>query len=203
MEKELHHAYLVLGGSDEGERAALSFLKEWGIGVAGNPDIHFFRTPLFGIDDARRVRSLSARKSFGTKKIFILLPERISDEAQNALLKTLEDPAPDTHYFLSVRHEDILLPTVRSRMMILRSAGEASHTPAEFLALRPAERLNFVRKFIEDERPVGEFLDGLLGALREKGSSREILERMWNVRKYAEDTSGGRRIIMEHVALIA
>ena len=66
------------------------------------------------------VRQLSRRLSFalvrGRRKVAIVAPaEALNERAQNALLKTLEEPPPDTTFFLISTHPDELLPTVRSR----------------------------------------------------------------------------------------
>ena len=51
-----------------------------------------------------------------------LIPEadRLSTAAQNALLKTLEEPPPGTVQIQEARSEDRLLPTIRSRCVRLR-----------------------------------------------------------------------------------
>ncbi len=46
--------------------------------------------------------------------------DRMNDEAQNALLKTLEEPPPRTLLILTTGNPSALLPTTRSRCQILR-----------------------------------------------------------------------------------
>lgn len=46
--------------------------------------------------------------------------ERLNDEAQNALLKTLEEPRGDTVIILTVTAEESLLPTIVSRAQVVR-----------------------------------------------------------------------------------
>jgi DNA polymerase-3 subunit delta' len=54
-------------------------------------------------------------------KIFIIEEaERMNEAAQNALLKTLEEPQPGTIFFLISDQEDEVLETIRSRCRILR-----------------------------------------------------------------------------------
>jgi DNA polymerase-3 subunit delta' len=45
---------------------------------------------------------------------------RANDEAQSALLKTLEEPLPDTTVILCADDEEVLLPTIRSRCARIR-----------------------------------------------------------------------------------
>ena len=48
----------------------------------------------------------------------------ISIEAQNALLKSVEEHSPTTHFIFVAEKEDDLLPTIRSRCFIVRLERE-------------------------------------------------------------------------------
>jgi len=53
--------------------------------------------------------------------------DRMNDEAQNAFLKTLEEPPPETYFILTTGNPAALLPTTRSRcqtLMILENRAE-------------------------------------------------------------------------------
>lgn len=53
-------------------------------------------------------------------KVFIIDPaDALSGAAANSLLKTLEEPAPDTCFVLLTRSADLLLPTIKSRCQIV------------------------------------------------------------------------------------
>ena len=73
-----------------------------------------------------QVRTLVlARAAFppleGRAKVFILRrAEELSPPAANALLKTLEEPGPRTHFVLLSAVADSLLPTIRSRTQRVR-----------------------------------------------------------------------------------
>ncbi len=57
----------------------------------------------------------------GRARIFIVRrPEELSIGAANCLLKTLEEPRPDTHFILVTSRPDRLLPTIRSRTIPVR-----------------------------------------------------------------------------------
>ena len=120
MTRNLHHANLLLGTTEEAESYLCSFCESLGIKLANNPDFFAFRIPTFGIDEARELSLLSARKALTGKKIFLIASARLTLEAQNALLKTFEDPFPDTFFFLAVREEALVIPTLRSRIQTIR-----------------------------------------------------------------------------------
>ena len=69
----------------------------------------------------------------GRRKVFILADAGIMNrQAQNALLKLLEEPPANTAFILCAENPALLLPTVRSRCELLR-ANAASGSRAELL----------------------------------------------------------------------
>lgn len=57
----------------------------------------------------------------GRVKVFIIKEaDRLSPESGNALLKTLEEPPPDSHLFLTSASEAEVMPTILSRCLRLR-----------------------------------------------------------------------------------
>src|SRR3989344_1002069 len=115
MLRNLHHANLLIGTPREAESYLRSFYNNLGIRLANNPDFVAFRAEIFGIDEARALRILSTRKAVTTakagqvsSKIFFITPMRLTLEAQNALLKTFEDPSPGTYFFLAMREESLI-----------------------------------------------------------------------------------------------
>ena len=70
-----------------------------------------------GIAEVRSVTNQSHLKPYeGASRVFIFEDaETLSEEAANALLKTLEEPPPQTLLILLTSQEDRLLPTIRSR----------------------------------------------------------------------------------------
>ena len=74
------------------------------------------------IDVIREVLSHTSFRPFEGKRRFVLIREAdtLLHEAQNALLKSLEEPPPGTSFILTTAVPGALLPTVRSRCMRLR-----------------------------------------------------------------------------------
>jgi DNA polymerase III delta' subunit len=75
----------------------------------------------------RGVRNLVAELAYlpvegGHRVAVVEHAERMNEDAQNALLKTLEEPPPRTTIILCADEEDRLVPTVRSRCVRLRLA---------------------------------------------------------------------------------
>jgi hypothetical protein len=206
----LHHAYLVIGES----RQALSFLENLFIRdefeLSGNPDFIFYSQPILGIDEAREISARAAMKPLGKRKVFLLSPSKLSMEAQNALLKTFEDPFPDTHFFLAVIDEGLIIPTLLSRMQVIRDLpvilsedGETDLLGAEnFLSLSVKGKVAFAKKFADEEALLAPFLDNLIDLLRKDSNDLKQIEKVYQVRRFANDRSASSRLIIEHLALV-
>lgn len=74
------------------------------------------------VDQIRRLSELAVYSpSRGKARVFIIEPaDRMNTEAQNALLKTLEEPPGRSVLILVTSRPNVLLPTVRSRCLALR-----------------------------------------------------------------------------------
>lgn len=118
-----HHAYLLIG-SDSVRADLVSILeKNHKITARANPDFFDRTYQNFTIDDAREVKTFHGTRPVTEtgKKIFVLVMNGATVEAQNALLKLLEEPADYAHFFIIIPSTHLLLPTVKSRMQILET----------------------------------------------------------------------------------
>ena len=222
--QNLHHAYLILGPKSVGESLVASVCGELGLAEVGNPDFHTYRVDSFDIGSAREVRERAQEKPFGPKKIFLISADRFTHQAQNALLKTLEEPSVNVHFFVLLSAPDLLLPTLLSRMQVIHSSSQkpslkkssdvsfgkhgqisldkVSATPEQFIKLNLKDRLSFAKKFADDERPLGVFLDSLMQKMRAEKVDTKTLEKIFTVRRFADDPSKSSRLILEHLATV-
>lgn len=87
------------------------------------------------VDTVRDLALRLQRPSFegGARVAIIVDAHRMNDNAQNALLKTLEEPPQGTWIVLVVPHERTVLPTIASRCLRLRFAPpvEGGTSPSE------------------------------------------------------------------------
>jgi hypothetical protein len=200
--ESLHHAYFLVGEARAAEEAVLGFFEEKGLPLKGSSDFFVFKETLLGIDDARKLSEQAIRRAFGERKIFFLAPERITLEAQNALLKTFEEPIPNTHFFLVLRDENLVIPTLHSRVHVLRLGNEASlrSEAKKFLGGSIKERLAFVKKFVDAEKNLSRFLDELLLELKQKGNTDSV-GKVYRLRLSSDDRAASPRLILEHLAV--
>jgi DNA polymerase III delta prime subunit len=222
-----HHAYLLIG-SDSHRLDLISILaKDHNILAQANPDFYDRSYENLTIDDARELKSLHSTRPIGIsgKKIFIITTNAATVEAQNALLKLLEEPAQYAHFFLIVPSAHILLPTVRSRMQEViqdsrfriqekKQSAEQKEIIDEakkFLKMTPTKRLEVVKKLVEDitkekktKQDAINFLDAIQSILyEEKGvkDGAKSLEIIETARKYIHDRAPSVKMLMEYVAL--
>lgn len=89
-----------------------------------HPDIHIIKPEknILRVDQVREVLSTIYETPYeGKSKIYIFEQFHLAnDQAQNALLKTLEEPPKSVTFFLLCENALALLPTVRSRCKKLR-----------------------------------------------------------------------------------
>jgi len=155
--QRLHHAYLFLGPEGVGKRTiaiALAKLVHCSEGhhdfcgqcancariTAGHhPDVHFIE-PLAGkkeisIQQIREIeKDLNFRAFSRGRKIAIIDPAtQMNLSAQNALLKTLEEPPQDSLLILIAGNGGALLPTLRSRCLSISFAPLPRQVLSRFL----------------------------------------------------------------------
>jgi hypothetical protein len=202
----LHHAYLI-DGEDLSHRKELNEFIELVLErpINTHPDVYVIEKETFAIDDAHDLSSRALQSAFlGGKKIFVVHVATIQHEAQHALLKTVEEPRKDTHFFFLVANAGKLLPTLRSRMYQILLHGETSMIFAhEFVKGGIVERMKFVEKIYskKDTDKARELFDGLLVLSREKKYTPEILSELVSSRSYLEDRGSSLKILLENLAL--
>lgn len=183
----LHHAYLIVGDVDISREKIGEALSKMKIEISGNPDIQSLKYDTLTIDIARDLSLSVAQKDFGgDKKIFIVEADIITEEAQNSLLKVLEEPTPGTHFFIMMP-QDILLPTLRSRLqIILLSNPEIKTSKKESILNKSiADRLEIVKEItdgITDEEKTKQDAITLLNQVESELYSRGVEKEAVNLR---------------------
>jgi DNA polymerase-3 subunit delta' len=100
------------------------------------------------ISQVRRLSGLAAlAPRQGAHRVFLIDPaERMNREAQNALLKTLEEPPRSAVLILITAQPHLLLPTVRSRCFSVPLVALRTGALARLLEARGVERTEALRR---------------------------------------------------------
>src|SRR3989344_5842530 len=171
------HAYLV-AGTESALGEVVAHLKKNGIEATGNPDVSIRTYNQFLIDDARELSARASSKALKERRVFIIVASMFTGEAQNALLKTIEEKG-----------------IVDAGVFLKSAPGE------RILMLKP-----LLDKDEEEKRDIGSILTFLSSLERMLGKapvkSRQGLEAVYRARKYAGDKGALLKPLLEQVALL-
>jgi DNA polymerase III subunit delta' len=167
-----------------------------------------------GIEQVREVISFLSKKPYESKHktVLILNAEHMTAEAQNALLKTLEEPPAYATIILAAKTHDSLLPTVSSRCQKIlaedRRVGESEERIAllELLEMEPGERLSWaLEQSKEEKEAIINMLEGWVReerkflAANKKGAQN--IKKILEVKKDLENTNINTRLALEYLTL--
>jgi DNA polymerase III delta prime subunit len=217
-----HHAYYLIGDDSTRDELIVELNKRHKIQVHGNADFSNRKHEIFTIDDARELKSNAGTRPVGTsKKIFVIQMSGITVEAQNALLKLLEEPADYVHFFLIIPSPHLLLPTVKSRMNLIKSKtlaagadvdrGNIFNEAESFLKMSVPKRFDHIKKLVDDiskekkvKQDVVEFLNAIEEIIYDQGGvkkSSEMFAAIEKARSYMNDRAPSVKMLLEYVAL--
>jgi hypothetical protein len=138
-------ALLLCGPKESGKQEAAytfaSHLLDTPKKIDHHPDLHlYFPEGKIGLHPIESIRNLSQDVALvpfiGKWKIFIIHEaEAMLPTSSNALLKTLEEPTPQTVIILLAEHPERLLPTVVSRCYTLMFSTQQRNKLSEELLL--------------------------------------------------------------------
>lgn len=207
------NTHLIAGGADAID-AVIDLLKSEGFDTGANPDLYVRSYAHFGIDEARELRERAQLSALGDRRAFVIFAPHMTTDAQNALLKTLEEPPVDAFFFIIVPAPETLLSTLRSRMqrLVLPSSGGSSNIGKDFLAAVPAKRLDMIKSLLGKDEDDNRDLAGIITFLsslermlekraHESAASRG-LEAIYRARRYLNDKGALLKPLLEQVALL-
>lgn len=139
----LSHAHIIVGPDGIGKSAFVEFLARE---ILGNPDrdsVDIVRVrpekTTVTVNQIRSVVLEAAHRPYeGAKKVIVIYEaHKMGREAQNAILKTIEEPMPGVFFFLLTDNDMFLFETVKSRCHMHR-----------LLPLSDAEMKEYVISFV-------------------------------------------------------
>lgn len=209
-----HHAVLLVDSKRDATGNAL-FQQLQSI----SPAHRFFNQTVLDIETARKIITW-AQTPYNEEKIALVSFHTVGIEAQNALLKILEEPRPGVRFILLTSNKTNLIETVLSRVLEVRLNTEhlPNHNPetvesAEiFLATSHGLRMklacivNILSRVDEEDRKdresVRSFILTLVILLRKDDSGSKYIEETLNVASYASDPSASGKALIEYLALL-
>ncbi|HRY31134.1 MAG TPA: hypothetical protein P5328_01980 [Candidatus Paceibacterota bacterium] len=215
----LHHFYIIAGQSESAIEKVLNFCQASLVPKGKFASSVFqYQFDRLVIADARAICARGLIKAeTGSKTIFVISFNSVTAEAQNSLLKSIEEPTANTIFFFIVPDSKIFLPTVLSRAILVKE--EAAEETAgsrqlldELLRKDIAGRMKFVESAIKDIKNekqsrayareiVLSLMTGLRHSLSEKPEYAVSLRKLQEVNKYLADPAASLKILLERAIL--
>jgi DNA polymerase III delta prime subunit len=209
---------LLIAGTKDDLPQVLGLLLAHGIETEANPDLYVREYRQFGIDDAHELRARASSRAIKDRRVFVIAASGMTSEAQNALLKTLEEPPANALFIFIVPAPETLLATVRSRAQIVqlpesdRSGTKEQIDVQVFFAAAPAKRIEMLKIVLEkddddkyDTGAILAFLSSLerfAAGIKDKAVMYDASDTIYRARMYLTDRGALVKGLLESVALL-
>lgn len=146
--------------------------------LKNNSNFHVLNFQKLLIDDVRMIINRAiVRSASSDKKIFLITFDSITEQAQNALLKIIEEAPNNTYINLVVSRTDNFLPTVLSRSIIYNTSD---YSLSEY-SNKTSKEFEFDQKFMKDflKKTAGDrmkFIVGFAEQIHDGKLSRSLAE---------------------------
>ncbi len=221
--------YLIVGNDEKNIYDILNPLisKLWNREIkdselfdSSNPDIHIVdgrEVNSIGIEDIKELQKEMMYSPFKERVqiAYILDANKLTVQAQNSLLKTLEESSDSTVYILIAQIEKSLLPTVLSRCLKIythaATVRNETFTKPDILSMDLIEAFSKIEIISKEKESVEELLDTLESyyqSLLERNliEKRGIIEVSLNIKQVLLaqkriKANGNKRLVLENLFL--
>ena len=222
--QNLYHSYVVEGNPEEIVYLLRIYLEERGDINKNSPDVLLNLYDAFNIEDGHNIKDWHKNKGVdGKKKICIIGAKFINREAEQSLLKIIEEPTDDTHFFIVVPDALLLAETILSRVHLIKNLKSDNNfenkIAGEFIKVNPKERIEkvaeIIKEFKDNENSGGlryyavSLVNGIERIIYEKWKKdlnnpdlKFILEELKNCRSFLSTPGAAVKMILEHIALV-
>lgn len=205
----LHHAYICnLDLSKED-------CKDLFLDKVAISEVDFIESALFGIGEARSlIKNAYLKPSVGGKKVIAVKVNSFTLEAEQALLKILEEPPSTTIFFFILPEDYRLIPTLRSRFIMyddlvvgdgVATASVVDSRFIEFLKLCYSDRLKIVADNLakSDKDWIIAIKNGLIVKMSElkKQLTPNTLKRVCLILTNLNTRGASNKMLLEELAL--
>jgi hypothetical protein len=157
-----------------------------------NADVLHYHGDRMGIDDVRILIGEAYKTPLTREdRVFLLAYSAYTEDAQNALLKLFEEPPRTARFYLVTEQADVLLPTLRSRLISLgREDVFVKHDHQDFLRLTYGERLVMIAHHAKEKDDA------------ERRRDPTFIRSLLELRPYFGTSGASKKMILEHIALL-
>jgi len=222
--KNLYHSYVIEGEPSRTATELLKFLEVRGEIERQSPDVLCQIYESFMMDDSGEIKDWHSRCGISkSKKVCIIATKFINREAEQTLLKIIEEPAINTHFFIIVPDASLLAETILSRVHLIKikqsSDIDIQKDALRFISSSPKDRINKVALIIKekkDEENSGQLryyatsfvneIESIIYQKFKKDRNNEkikfALGELQKSREYLSTPGASVKMILEHLALV-
>jgi hypothetical protein len=152
------------------------------------------KDPSISIEKIRELEQFLSRKVPGDGRRVVVIEDAqlMSTEAQNSLLKTLEEPPEHTLILLTAAHEQALLPTIRSRAPGLEIVRLSSDQVKSYF-----QKSGFDSNLVARAHAMSGGLPGLMAAILHEDSDHPLLKAAATARQIAQGSMFDRLALVD------
>lgn len=221
--KNLYHSYIVEGDPSTLPYQLKDFFEKRGDIEKNSNDVLCQIYDSFTIDDSSKIKEWHSEKGLGNgKRMCILGAKFINHDAERTLLKIIEEPGENVHFFIIVPNANLLLDTIISRSHIISTDGpDSTYTKKDiesFIKSSPKDRLEIVAKIIDSHKDsegsgsirfsATKFINEIEKIIYEKWKSNRdndlqfSLTELSSARDYLSLPGSSPKMILEHISLV-
>jgi DNA polymerase III delta prime subunit len=187
-----------------------AFLQDLGV-KNPHPDLLWIendQSKSLGVKDAKTIREHLSFKPYSAKGrvVVVIGADMLSIDAQNSLLKTLEEPVESAAIILTAQSEEGLLETIRSRTQIIRVRTNSypntvsSETVQELIDSPLYKRFEIIEKVADKDRLLSEIVVYITRELARNPSLLSFAKILLEAEKWNK-AQGNTRVILEYLML--
>ena len=177
--------------------------------LQSNYEVEVIEEPKLTIATVRRIIESAHKRPFAsTVKVIYIATGSIAFEAQNALLKVLEEPPSSTKLVLWIGREVELLPTIKSRVQIITSESTATTSSVfkELMSTTVSERLTTIATVYKNKDTVADqqLYQGLTSALASSDTrlSPELRSQIADLHSKLNGPGASKKMLWEAIVLL-
>lgn len=199
------HAYLLVGnqGAGKGYVAQLAASKWLGVKpqkLSSHPTFMLIdgKNESISIAQVRQIQSFLQLKTLGAQPIrrVIILEqaENMTDEAQNALLKTLEEPPEDTRLILTTTDVLTVKATVSSRTQKIHIRSVSQEQAISYFT-----ELGHMERDVKEAYSMSQGAVGLLAAILDETGNHSLHKNLVEVKAILSKTPYERMLLVDSI----
>ncbi len=210
--KDLSHAYLCYGDFTECADSFTDVLSKLNIRLR-SPGHYIFENETFGVNDARDLIEWyhsGQTSNDDSRTVAVITSSVIKKDAQQMLLKILEEAKPPYTFFIFVKPGTEIIETVLSRVQIINLHWNEDREISKFVNLSPGEKIKKVAADIKgmESSEVRNYTESLARSLiffYSKDLNKENITKtkeLLKIQKFLADSYIAPKFILDYIVTV-